>query len=922
MKLRAAADCFNENAFALLSWFPNLLNRLSAWLFEHSANFICRSVDPSLWNTPPFNVFECERRLHPWWYWFKQLIFDYHILEVSAFLLFLFFCIGVAAAIYCLDETRCIRHSDWRSLRLLRAWIFNIRVTGWCFRPAQPGGTDEGVVWSTTTHGISVTRGTAVDTVDPLPVVNGNYLLARWLPFRIRTTRSGYDVFYELTPIWFSWEAARGDEFHNGFCVRKELNGSLLLVHVSPLSTHTTASISTTEWDTLMAAFNTSGNKATPYSAGTIHGRFEPTDNKKTLTMTQSIISDYWNANMARKAIGPQMAIRTALQFVGDTRDDELADYKTTGRRIAPDFVEEPDAMPAIGRQASLSAVHFRLDAFRNTMVAAERDSIIEYAREFVAHLTPANEIEPWSEQQVLDSQTKPLQRLRNEREKWWHRITKNLQVKAMCKVEPVSNSGPIRNISTCEVSFNLELGRYMLAAAEYLKANTTWYCAGKTPRATADRVVEIVNKARRRQGVREVCCADVSKMDAGKNPYLTAHLTTSLYISLFGIEEAELVQLRTDEARATAVTNENEKYLVAASQLSGSCTTTIDNTVTNAFISYYAYRLEGLSADVAYEYLGAYVGDDSVSNNSAASVELAGKHLGYTIKAEMISEYEPVPFLSRYFYDCWVGGPHSIQDPMRLMSKIHLSIAPPTYPTEQAAVDKLKGLMELDKGVSLYRELFTHVSRLTGRSAKRNYDIGWMQEQAANGGGWPTDASADEWWEEFTRVSPSAYSKWLSQLRTFDEFLMGAPVLIPKERKEKTTTTVDPAEPSAIVPPGVGTDPAPDFSTIIEVATETTEALHEVVENTATMINEVAAEYTIELKKNTLALRRAREAREALCRQGPHDESTPTLPRSLSPALSTQSLPTGRKKRKSRATRATPSQAFPIGTWVPGALR
>ena len=599
------------------------------------------------------------------------------MIEVSLFLFLVLFVIGVATAVYLLDETRLIRHNDWRSLRLLRAWIFNIRVTGWCFRPCQPGGTDDGIVWSTGAHGISVTRGTQVDIVDPLPVVNGDYLLARLLPFRIRTTRSGYDVFYELTPIWFSWVRAIGDEYHNGFCVRKELNGSLLLVHVSPLNSNTTASISSTEWDTLIAAFNTSGNKATPYSAGTIHGRFEPTDSKKTLTMTQSIISDYWNANMARKSVSPQMAIRTALQFVGDVRDNELADYKTTGRRITPDFVEGPDAMPAIGFQASLSAVHFRLDAFRNTMDPDQQANIVQIAREFVGHLTPLIEIEPWSEQQVLDSQTKPLQRIRNEREKWWHRISKNLQVKAMCKVEPVSNSGPIRNISTCEVCFNLELGRYMLAAAEYLKANTTWYCAGKTPRATAERIVDIVSHARRNGGVREVCCADVSKMDAGKNPYLIAHLTTSIYIALFGVDEKELARLRIDEANASAVTKEGEAYIVGASQLSGSCTTTIDNTITNAFISYYAYRLEGLSPEVAYQYLGAYVGDDSVSNNSARSVELAGKHLGYTIKAEMVSEFEPVPFLSRFFYDCWSGGPNSIQDPMRLMSKIHLSIAP-----------------------------------------------------------------------------------------------------------------------------------------------------------------------------------------------------------------------------------------------------
>ena len=108
LKLSEAAAAFNESCYALVSWFPNLLNRAWEWFFEQSAEFICRTVDPSLWNTRPFTHFDCERRLHPWWFWFKQIIFEYRMIEVSLFLFLVLFVIGVATAVYLLDETLAI----------------------------------------------------------------------------------------------------------------------------------------------------------------------------------------------------------------------------------------------------------------------------------------------------------------------------------------------------------------------------------------------------------------------------------------------------------------------------------------------------------------------------------------------------------------------------------------------------------------------------------------------------------------------------------------------------------------------------------------------------------------------------------------------------------------------------------------------
>lgn len=818
---------------------PRMVQKVADWFLDCFSEFACRRIDPSMWDEKWSSWMECERRLNPWWWWIKQLARDAYLPYIVVLIIVLLWTALFVFVLLILDEQASVRKQRWRRLRLLKAWIGGTRIVGWCFRPCQPGGDADGMVWTTDRSGITCTRGSNVETVQPLPVVNGRYLVCG-LPFIVRATRQMYDVEYELTPCWLAFQVASGDELTGDYVLRREIHQNVNYVHVSAIGSNTTATLESKTWETIMSAIGASGKETTPYSVGTIYTRFHPTAKKDEVTLVQSTVADYWNSSQKRRRLYPQMALRTALQFVGDVRDNITSDWKITGRRILPDFAENPDAMPVKGRQSSLAAVHYRLDLFRNTMKEEHLPQILAWCSEFVEFVAPGLvAIEPWSLEQVVASQQRPLQKIRNEREKWWWRIVKPLKVAAMIKVEPVANGGPVRNISTCEVTFNLGLGRYMLAAAEYLKMSTHWYTAGKNPQDTAKRVCEVVGRARRNQGVREVCCADVSKMDAGKNPYLIAHLTTTIYARLFGASEEELKQLRLDEASATAHTAEGDAYSVGASQLSGSCTTTIDNTITNAFISYYAYRLEGIDPETAYNNLGAYVGDDSVSNNSATSVEEAGRQLGYVIKAEMISEHEPVPFLSRFFYDAWVGGLASVQDPVRLMRKIHISIAPPTYPVEQACVDKLKGLMELDKGVTLYRNLYRTATRLTGLIPRRNYDVSWMAEQVVASGGWPFDDRADEFWERYTGVSPKRYTTWLNKLNSFDELLMGAPVLIPNERQDKVKAAVDPFEPSAVVPVDVEEAPVHPDATILAMSEELDRRMSEITAATTRMINE-----------------------------------------------------------------------------------
>ena len=209
------------------------------------------------------------------------------------------------------------------------------------------------------------------------------------------------------------------------------------------------------------------------------------------------------------------------IEFVGDERDDPEAPWRPTGRAVMPALCTEPDSMPVKGKQNSLSAVHYRLDCCRNP-ITKYPIKVFEWAGEFCDR-TVRRQIEPWSLDAVLEHQDGPLQKLRNELAKWQCFQWTRAEVKAMIKIEALANHNFVRNISTLPAEFNLSLGRYMLAAAEELKANHDWYGAGRTPRTIAWRIAEMAHEARRNErNERMLCAADVSKMDAAKSPYLS----------------------------------------------------------------------------------------------------------------------------------------------------------------------------------------------------------------------------------------------------------------------------------------------------------------------------------------------------------------------------------------------------------------
>jgi len=690
------------------------------------------------------------------------------------------------------------------------------------FRPVHPAGNEAHKAWTTVGSYIYLTDNLATRKIPNFGLWNGSVCLSAWFPFPCNVScvrNNKYYVTYEISPFQsnnldvVTAPSLIVSSSSSPFVVRMEHYGEGgYEVHLSYEGAFQTITVSNKVWETVKMGLQVSGKQCTAYTVGNVLESTVTGLTKEHKLLMQGALASYWN-NVGFTTPRLERAHQTLVQFVGDRRDDVHAPYKVSGRTVLPKMVTTPNVMPAKGRQADLSAVHYRIDMVRNKKGKLE-EQVHVYMDEFLGLIAPPV-LEPWTVQDVMDNQTGTLQRIRNLAASYAMGMLTRIRcsVEAMIKVEAIANSGPMRNISTVDPEFNLALGRYMLPAAAWLKANHPWYTAGNSPTVIAQKIVQLANRSMQMHwdGVTPraaLCCADVSKMDAAKHPEITAHLTSKLYFRMFP-DSKELVELRQAEAAAPARTAEGLPYKVGASQLSGSACTTIDNTITNAFMSFVAYRLDNIEPAEAFSLLGVYVGDDSVSHNTKESIEAAGALLGYTVKADMVCRGEQVPFLSRFFYACWDDEGYSYQDPLRLLSKLHLSVAPSDIPDVTAALNKMKGLHELDPAIPLYQMLYHKLVEITGRQGEVSKQDGpWYTITYGSGESWPTSRDAADLWQGVVNVTPSRYAEWLSKIETYDDLMTIPPPLADNEHKVKVQLSIVPDEAFATVPQSVSEPP------------------------------------------------------------------------------------------------------------------
>lgn len=699
--------------------------------------------------------------------------------------------------------TRALDSDVDRGFRLGWAWLLGRKLSKNVFNPVCPGGTREGVTWYTSKDGLVRCQEGKVTVTQPvIPCVGvASSGFTKW---NVDCSRIDDDyVHVELTPQSWNERAGAGpvsdvrSTIQGDWVSRREM-GSVSAFAVARLDSPVAVRLTFKEEEALKSSLRVAGTKTQAYSIGTVLKAISPKARAdEEVSRMSYILASYWEERWPKAAWQP-MIPRQALQTVEDRRADNEAPHTPTGRVIGPDLCMEVDAAPMMGKNNDLVAVDQRLDLVRNTT----RDMPAQYkayAREFAKFAVDEDSLTPMSLDEVIEAQVGRFQRMRNELARCWVLIGETkIKVKAMLKKEAISNSGPVRNISTLRPEANLRLSRYTLPMSAHLKTTSGWYVAGLTPQKVAERIVAIC------EGADRVTAADISKMDACKNIAITANLLHAMYIRAFQANMEELEMLHIAEALCTAETSSGDRYAAAGSQLSGSSTTTNHNTIVNAWLSYCAYRVEGKSAEEAYECTqkGLFVGDDSVSQNTPDSIETVGRVLGYKIVAEVIPRGHEVPFLSRFWPDPWSGEQGSYQDPVRLLRKAAMSFSPPHVGVQQMALDKWRGYTELDPAVTVYHNIYSTLKRITGKEGREGEAEGpWYVKEY--GGGWPQLWDADRSVEmRCGPAYPEKMARWLSHLTDWESWMNGTPPLVENQASVKCKTTVDPTDP--VTPPPI----------------------------------------------------------------------------------------------------------------------
>nr|APG76337.1 hypothetical protein [Hubei noda-like virus 13] len=389
---------------------------------------------------------------------------------------------------------------------------------------------------------------------------------------------------------------------------------------------------------------------------------------------------------------------------------------------------------PRRSRNNDDQAVEGRINSIRNEVVP--RGQYRKYAKEFIKAF-PLGQYSPWEISDVIEKQSRPTQRMRNERGISWFG-QENFLVKAFMKKESYAKVTDPRNISTCTVSHTVLLSSYTYAAKEEFK-KYNWFVPGRTPIQIAEGVQDFV------MPVGWVTENDFSRLDGTISEFLRG-VERGVYLRLFKPEfKPKLAKLLDDEIRCRATTATGTKYDPGWSRLSGSPLTTDSNTLLVGFYFYCAAREAKIIQEGDLHAIPALIyGDDSVSKLLTEKLlTRVAKDLGLSLKCSVVARGKSVQFLARKFVDPWTTT-SSVQDPLRALGKIHLS-AISDVDKELVLLNKVKGYLVTDPYTPIMSEYCTYYAdrykhlekRLSDKRLERERSF-WVAEYGEESGAWP----------------------------------------------------------------------------------------------------------------------------------------------------------------------------------------
>lgn len=371
-------------------------------------------------------------------------------------------------------------------------------------------------------------------------------------------------------------------------------------------------------------------------------------------------------------------------------------DGKSVGRAVAPSLVTAPAVIPAKSYNNDHATVAGRITAVRNTKTTPP--AWATYDRELTNYIVPNPGCgTPLELEQIIEIQDRPAQRGRSEQIKAALCQDNINKVKAFIKAEAYGSVTDPRNISTVDPGHQLNYSRYTYAFKEDCLKGRPWFASSMNPTEITERVYELA------QHPDGQILSDYSRLD-GHVSADDKRFKENVYIYWCHPEHRAHLQrvLRADRT-AKGTTAQGVKYDTGTSQLSGSPGTTNDNNLVTLRHDYIALRELGMSEAKALEFLETWVlgaSDDRMRANIpgyAEMLETVARTLGHKLVSQVFYplDDDPIPFLGRIYMPGYYKD--SIQDPIRTLPKLHLTVAPNDVPDEVALLNRATGYYVTD---------------------------------------------------------------------------------------------------------------------------------------------------------------------------------------------------------------------------------
>lgn len=386
-------------------------------------------------------------------------------------------------------------------------------------------------------------------------------------------------------------------------------------------------------------------------------------------------------------SIPPPYEIDTRINYVWAKHDnhDEGKMIATLQTPPLTDPVVAPTECPA----NDAACVKQRIEDVRNRVEFTPQVHSIatEYAKLISQFVTTGYSVTPWSIEDVIASQKRPTQRLRNALFVW-RGFGDPARLKSFQKQEVYEDPKAPRNISTVQTSDTIRLGQYMLPLKERMVTVLPWFMPGKNPEQITDAIHAY---CKRRTKVVET---DYSKWDGTLSRDMR-QLEQKIILDCFHQDyHDELRELLDRDTQLTGYTKFGIPYCAEYSRMSGSQSTTLGNSILNGFVAYLAYRLAGKNSLDAWRCIGPKFGDDGVDDVGGKWLA-AAKMLGLKLKMDIRYTRRFVTFCGRYYiqpalFKC------SIFNPRKLVRSLPVSLSSKEY------ISKLQGYAITERHVPI----------------------------------------------------------------------------------------------------------------------------------------------------------------------------------------------------------------------------